>query len=275
MSARTIAPVRELAEAAAVEHGVCVRPLAVRRVDNETGEKQPVGIRCGSTREQVCPSCAGANHRLRMHQAREGWHRDTEPHLPPIQRAAAQERRVRSTRRRQDVPDLPRQPVAPITVGKVYAAADGKTWRPSTFITLTLSSYGPVRADGSPVDLDNYDYRRAARDAIHFSALIDRFWQNLRRAVGWEVQYFAAVEAQRRGAPHLHAAVRGTMPRKLIRQVVAATYHQVWWPTHDEPVYSGVDAPVWDEQLGGYVDRTTRVLLPTWDEALDAIDGRP
>jgi integrase len=86
MTAHTIAPVRELAEAAAAEHGVCVRPLAVRRVDTQTGQKQPVGIRCGSTREHVCPSCAGANRRLRMHQAREGWHRDTEPDLPPIQK---------------------------------------------------------------------------------------------------------------------------------------------------------------------------------------------
>ena len=43
---------------------------------------------------------------------------------------------------------------------------------------------------------------------------------------------------RRRGAPHLHAAIRGTMPRNLIRQVVAATYHQVWWPAHDQPVYT-------------------------------------
>ncbi len=89
------------------------------------------------------------------------------------------------------------------------------------------------------------------------------------------VQYFAAVEPQKRGAPHLHAAVRGTMPRKLIRQVVAATYHQVWWPAHDRPAYTAADAPVWDEQAGGYVDRTTRVPLPTWDRALDAIDADP
>jgi hypothetical protein len=98
------------------------------------------------------------------------------------------------------------------------------------FLTLTCDSYGRVNADGTPVDPDSYDYRRAARDAIHFPKLVDRFWQNLRRAVGWDVQYFACLEPQRRLAPHLHAAFRGTIPRALLRQVAAATYHQVWWP---------------------------------------------
>ena len=32
-------------------------------------------------------------------------------------------------------------------------------------------------------------------------------------------EYFASVEAQRRLAPHLHAAVRGTIPRRVLREV--------------------------------------------------------
>ena len=92
------------------------------------------------------------------------------------------DRLKRSTRRRQDVPDLPRRPVSSRTVGKVYTAPDGKTFRPSLFVTLTLDSYGKVKADGTPVDPASYDYRRAARDALHFSKLVDRFVQNLRRA---------------------------------------------------------------------------------------------
>jgi hypothetical protein len=47
------------------------------------------------------------------------------------------------------------------------------------------------------------------------------FWQNLRRVAGFKVQYFAAVEPQHRPVPHLHAAFRGTIHRKIIRQVVA------------------------------------------------------
>jgi len=169
-------------------------------------------------------------------------------------------RRVRSTRRRQDAPNLPRLPVAARTTGRTFETPDGRTCRPSTFLTLTLPSYGRV-------------YGRAARDAIHFGDLIDRFWQNLRRAVGWNVQYFAAVEPQRRGAPHLHAAVRGTIPRKLLRQVAAATYHQVWWPAHDEPTYTPDRAPIWDETLDepAYVDPDTGQLLRTWDAALDEL----
>ena len=53
-------------------------------------------------------------------------------------------RRHRSTRRRQDAPDLPRRPVSPRTVGKTYTAPDGKTFRPSMFVTLTCPSYGRV-----------------------------------------------------------------------------------------------------------------------------------
>jgi hypothetical protein len=50
-------------------------------------------------------------------------------------------RRQRSTRRRQDAPGLPRKKISPRTTGKVYAAPDGKTYRPSMFLTLTCGSY--------------------------------------------------------------------------------------------------------------------------------------
>jgi hypothetical protein len=140
------------------------------------------------------------------------------------------------------------------------------------FSTFTLGSYGRVTAEGVPVDPEHYDYRRAALDALHFPKLVDRFWQNLRRCAGYKVQYFAAVEPQRRLAPHLHTAIRGTIPRRVLRQVRAATYHQVWWPPHETPVY--VDRlPVWTEL--GYADPRTGERLPTWDEALDALDDDP
>jgi hypothetical protein len=113
----------------------------------------------------------------------------------------------RSTRRRQDAPDLPRRPIDRRTVGQVF----GGRYRPSTFLTLTLDTYDRVDSHGAAVDPDRYDYRRAARDAIHFPALLDRFWQNTRRCVGWDVQYFGTVEPQKRGAPHYHAAIRGAI----------------------------------------------------------------
>ncbi len=112
------------------------------------------------------------------------------------------------------------------------------------FLTLTLPSYGRVTKEGTPRYAD-YNYRRAALDALHFPKLVDRFWQNLRRAAGYQVQYFAVVEEQHRLAPHLHAAVRGAIPRALVKQVAAATYHQVWWPRHDEPLYGPENLPEW------------------------------
>ncbi|WP_199565789.1 replication initiator [Spongiactinospora rosea] len=178
------------------------------------------------------------------------------------------DRRVRSTRRRQDAPNLPRRVMAATTVGRTYAAPDGKVYRPSLFVTLTLPSYGRVR-DGVPVDPETYDYSAAARGALHFSKLVDRFVQNLRRVAGFEVQYFASVEYQKRLAPHLHLAIRGTIPRAEIRRVVAATYHQVWWPSTDVPAYEGETLPEWVDGVG-YVD-SAGAVLPTWDEALDSL----
>jgi len=180
-------------------------------------------------------------------------------------------RRHRSTRRRQDAPDLPRRKVSPRTVGKTYTAPDGKTFRPSLFVTLTCPSYGPVREDGTPADPAAYDYDRAARDALTFAALFDRFIQNLRRYLGYDVQYFAAIEPQRRLAPHVHLAMRGTIARAELRRVLTATYHQVWWPDARTVKYDGGELPVWDEGISGYLDTATGEVLPTWDQALDAI----
>jgi hypothetical protein len=183
----------------------------------------------------------------------------------------ARARRCRSTRRRQDAAPLPRSKVSPRTVGKVFTAPDGKSYRPSMFLTLTCDSYGRICDDSTPADPATYDYQRAARDAIHFAALFDRFIQNLRRILGYEAQYFCAVEPQRRLSPHLHMAIRGAVPRLVIRQVIAATYHQVWWPSTDVVRFAGDHLPVWDEGAGTYLDPATGEVLPTWDEALDAI----
>jgi hypothetical protein len=126
-------------------------------------------------------------------------------------------RRHRSTRRRQDAPDLPKRRISPRTIGKTYTAKDGKVFRPSMFLTLTCPSYGRVGEDGTPADPAAYDYTRAARDALHFAALFDRFTQNLRRVLGYDVQYFATIEPQRRLAPHVHVAMRGTISRAELR----------------------------------------------------------
>ena len=174
---------------------------------------------------------------------------------------------ARSTRRRQDTPNLPTRKVSKTTVGREFAGR----YQPSMFVTLTCDSYGRVREDGTPVDPERYDYRRAARDAVHFASLTDRWWQNLRRVVGWEVQYFATVEPQRRAAPHLHTAIRGSIPHEVIRQVTAATYHQVWWPNHDQLHYADGRLPVWEPRIKAFVDPDTRQPLTAWDEASDQV----
>jgi hypothetical protein len=180
-------------------------------------------------------------------------------------------RRHRTTRRRQDAAPLPRRKIDARTVGKTFTAPDGKTFRPSLFITLTCPSYGKVREDGTPAEPGAYDYTAAARDALHFSALFDRFIQNLRRFLGYDLQYFAVIEPQRRLAPHIHLAVRGTISRTDLRRVLAATYHQVWWPGTSTVRFDGDQLPVWDSDARTYLDPATGEVLPTWDQALDAI----
>ena len=110
---------------------------------------------------------------------------------------------------------------------------------------------------------------------LHFAALFDRFIQNLRRYLGYDLQYFAAIEPQKRLAPHVHIAMRGTVARAEIRRVLAATYHQVWWPSTSTVKYDGDELPVWDEHTGNYLDPATGEVLPTWDQALDELGDQP
>lgn len=345
------AVLRVLAEA----NGVCVRPLAIRRVDTDTGLSEVIEVPCGARMASKCKPCAERNRRLRIQQIRDGWHLTEEPtvapeppgqdvlslvrlrahleferaeaertakwqHIPDLDDAITQveetlateglrghltpkdrtpkPRKARSTKRRNDAPDLPRLPVDPKTVGRVYAARDGKTHRPSLLVTLTLGSYGPVHSAirrgaylvpcecgerhgerdellGTPIDPATYDYRRAALDAIHFARVLDRWWQNLRRAAGWNVQYAGAVELQRRLAPHAHFAIRGTIPRRLLKQVAAATYHHVWWPHFDKPKYTVDRPPTWDTERNAYTDPRTGEPLTPWSEARDEEDAEP
>src|SRR5215510_13619475 len=107
----------ELVQAAALAVGVCAHPVVARVTDGESGEVKLVPISCGSTREDRCPPCADRAKRLRIQQCREGWHLDTEPEHDSaaeddeVADSDCAERRVRSTRRRQDAPELPRVPM--------------------------------------------------------------------------------------------------------------------------------------------------------------------
>jgi hypothetical protein len=69
----------DVARALAEQHGVCIRPLAMRRIDTITGRIEVVPVACGSTRQDQCWPCAEKARRLRMAQCRQGWHLDTEP----------------------------------------------------------------------------------------------------------------------------------------------------------------------------------------------------
>jgi hypothetical protein len=311
MSARPVVTpdvVRDYAEHA----GVCVRPLLRTVTDRATGAVTTVLISCGSTRESKCPPCAAKARRLRMQQCAEGWHLEDDPLPPELDRAdddgenqdvddqddedqvdeqgpSVSPRRVRSTRRRPDAVELPRVRQEHRSVGRTFTAPDGTTYRPSMFVTLTLGSYGKVipgqkhayvPGAGSPLRPAEYDYRRAAVEALFFPRLFDRWVQNLRRCAGFKVQYFGAIEPQRRLAPHIHVAMRGAIPRATIRAVTRATYLQLWWPSFEQLTYVNPDRhPAWDEVAETYRDVDTGFPLPTWEEALDQVaedeDGQP
>lgn len=195
---------------------------------------------------------------------------------------SAQPRRTRSTRRRDDAPDLPRRASNGSTLGRAFIAKGDRVYRPSMFITVTLPSYGAVYADGTPRRPGTYDYAGQARDNLHFARLLDRLFQNLRRVAGYDVQYFATIEPQRRGALHAHVAIRGTIARSLVRQLIDATYHQVWWPTTATVRHDDQHPPLWvaddpdAEQVGPgtghYVDPATGEQLTSFDDAVDQVN---
>ncbi len=294
----------------AVEAGVCIRPLLRQVTDRETGQVTGVVIRCSSTRATVCPPCAEKARRLRMQQCAEGWHLAEDPlcqrpaeaqapdddiaevpserghvDLDDRSRAVQSSRRVRSTRHRQDVVELPKVAQEQRSVGRTFSAPDGTVYRPSMFVTLTLGSYGKVipgakgrhvAGAGTPVDPASYDYRRAAVEALFFPRLFDRWVQNLRRCAGYRVQYFGAIEPQRRLAPHIHLALRGAIPRRVLRAVTRATYLQLWWPPFDQAAYADPDRfPEWDPREQAYRDPDTGFPLRTWEQALDELDADP
>src|SRR6266568_4464719 len=194
---------REVVKDLAVERGACIRPIQLRRTNLDTGKADTVLVPCGHTLAHVCPSCAERAQTLRAAQCREGWHLEDEPAITPDpateeqkfwveKRAEAQQFRDQAANTGQDTgdfdelireldeeiakagmrgkaaPDLPRRKISPRTLGKTYTAPDGKTFRPSLFVTLTCPSYGRVGEDGAPADPDTYDYTQAARDALHF-----------------------------------------------------------------------------------------------------------
>ena len=267
----------------------------MRRVtDRESGRVQRVAIPCGSTRESVCMPCAGKGRRLRMQQCAEGWHLVEDPlderanHLGAGRPGGEGQahgtdgdkspgRRVRSTRRRTDVLDLPRVPVEERSVGRTFTAPDGTTYRPSMFVTLTLGSYGKVVQ---------------ARTAGHVRGAGARWPGSLRLPAGCDrgdvllpaVRQVDAEPAPLRGLPRAvlrgdraPAPARSTHPPRdpggdpaaVIRAVTRATYLQLWWPPFERACVRRPAAAVGPD-AGGYCDPETGIPLPTWEEALDA-----
>ena len=56
--------------------------------------------------------------------------------------------------------------------------------------------------------------------------------------------------------------------------MLAATYHQVWWPDTSAVRFEDGGLPVWDEAAVTYLDPATGEVLPAGDQALDAIDDQ-
>ncbi|GAA0363917.1 hypothetical protein GCM10009530_12010 [Microbispora corallina] len=70
--------------------------------------------------------------------------------------------------------------------------------------------------------------------------------QNLRRVAGYDVQYFATVEPQKRLAPPLHMAIRGTLPRAELRQIsgAASAPRPVHQPEPTALVFTGANSGI-------------------------------
>lgn len=56
--------------------------MALRRINEATGQTELIDRPCGSATQSKCPPCAQRTKRLRQAQCREGWHRTDEPTVP-------------------------------------------------------------------------------------------------------------------------------------------------------------------------------------------------
>ena len=70
---------RDAIRAVAENHGACLHPIQLRRINTDTGQTDQVLIPCGATLASKCPPCAERAKVLRAAQCREGWHLDAEP----------------------------------------------------------------------------------------------------------------------------------------------------------------------------------------------------
>ena len=102
--------------------------------------------------------------------------------------------------------------------------------------------------------------------------LVDRFVQNLRRCAGYRVQYFAAVEPQARLAPHLHVAIRGAIPRALLRQVIRRPTSRCGGRRSTDPSTSTGSR---SGPATATATPTPASCCPPGHEALDQVAGRP
>ena len=256
----------------AVKERVCIRPLLRRVMDRETGEAALVALPCQSTRESRCPSCAARARACECTNARPAGTRGGAQHPRRPERASAErgaddrrhQRSNRSTRRRSDVADLPRRSQEDRTIGQVFHGRDGRRPGPrcSSRSPPRLRKDHPWHGHTAELARVRLPPRSPRRPAL--PAALDRWFQNLRRCAGYKVQCFGAVEGQRRLARHFHVAIRGGIPRAVIKEVTRATYQQIWWPQMSSPVY--VDQlPEWDGV--DYLDPSTGVPLQTWVDA--------
>jgi hypothetical protein len=63
---------REVAEQVAADHGVCIRPVSLRRKNTATGATEVIDAPCGSALESRCPACARHKRSLRRTRCEEG-----------------------------------------------------------------------------------------------------------------------------------------------------------------------------------------------------------
>ena len=181
-------------------------------------------------------------------------------------------RRHRTTRRRQDAAPLPRRKIAARTVGKTYTTPDGKQFRPSLFVTLTCPSYGRVREDGTPADPDSYDYV-SGRHGTRCTSRPCSTGSSRTCAASSATTCNTSPPSNRNGgspristwpcaAPSPAPTCAASWPRPTTRSGGRT------------PPSSGSTARSCRSGMSRqatYLDPATGEVLPTWDDALDAI----
>ena len=140
----------------------------------------------------------------------------------------------RSTRSAgSDMPDLPRVAMEDRTIGRTFrpvmAGSTGRRCSSPSPCRRTGRSGTGCRSTPTPTTTGGPRWMRCCSPGWSTGS-----GTTCARSPGSRCSTSPPSRPQLRMAAHLHAAIRGAIPRRIIKDTVAAVYYSAWWPPIDQ-----------------------------------------